>query len=129
MGIAFRRENNENMITGMHVLVFSKTAPEIQRFFGEVLGLRSVDAGEGWPIFAAPPTELAVHPTDGDPGHELYLICDDVHAMVKKLAEHGIQTEPIADRGWGLVTTIILPGGERLGLYQQQHPSPLTSGT
>ena len=114
------------MITGMHVLVFSQHAEKVQKFFSEVVGLRSVDAGEGWPIFAAPPTELAVHETDGEAEHELYLICDDVGAFVEKLAAEGIETEPIADRGWGLVTTIVLPGGERLGLYEPHHPSPLS---
>jgi catechol 2,3-dioxygenase-like lactoylglutathione lyase family enzyme len=116
------------MITGMHVLLFSRHAEAVQKFFGEVLGLRSVDAGEGWPIFAAPPTELAVHPTDDEPEHEVYLICDDVRAMVEKLAARGIETDgPIADRGWGLVTTLVLPGGERLGLYEPRHASPLSA--
>jgi hypothetical protein len=114
------------MITGMHVLLFSRHAQAVQRFFSDVLEMHSVDAGEGWPIFAAPPTELAVHETEEEPEHEIYLICDDVHAMKEKLAAHGIETEPIAQRGWGLVTTIVLPGGERLGLYEPHHPSPFT---
>lgn len=114
------------MITGMHVLFYSRHAEKVRQFLGDVLGLRSVDAGEGWPIFAAPPTEMAVHPTEGEPEHEVYLMCDDVRAMVERLAERGIATEgEIADRGWGLVTTVILPGGERLGLYEPRHPSPL----
>ena len=53
------------MITGMHVILFSRHAEEVRDFLGDVLELPSVDAGEGWPIFAAPPTEIAVHPTDG----------------------------------------------------------------
>jgi hypothetical protein len=97
------------MITGMHVLLFSRHAQAVQRFFSDVLEMRSVDAGDGWPIFAAPPAALG----------------DDVRAMKEKLAARGIETEPIAERGWGLVTTIVLPGGERLGLYEPQHPSPL----
>ncbi|HEY2473721.1 MAG TPA: hypothetical protein VGI19_02870 [Candidatus Cybelea sp.] len=99
----------------------------MQQFFANVLRWRSVDAGEGRPVFAAPPTELAVHPSETEPGHELYLICDDIQATTARLAERGVQTEPIADRGWGLVTTILLPGGERLGLYEPRHPSPLRS--
>lgn len=114
------------MISGMHVIFYSKHAEKVREFFGDVLGLRSVDAGEGWPIFAAPPTELAVHPTDDAAEHEVYLMCDDVKALVERLAERGVETDgPIADRGWGLVTTLILPGGERLGLYEPRHPSPL----
>ena len=90
-----------------------------------VLELPSVDAGGGWPIFAGPPLEIAVHPADGEPSHELYLMCDDVHSVVAKLAERGIETTPIADRGWGLVTSVRLPGGEEIGLYEPKHPSPI----
>jgi len=114
------------MISGMHVIFYSRHAEKVREFFRDVLGLRSVDAGEGWPIFAAPPTELAVHPTEDEPEHEVYLMCGDVKALVERLAERGVATDgPIADRGWGLVTTLILPGGERLGLYEPRHPSPL----
>ncbi len=114
------------MITGMHVILYSRHAEKVREFLGDVLGLPSVDAGGGWPIFAAPPAEVAVHPTEGEPEHEVFLICDDVSTTVARLAERGIQTaEPIADRSWGLVTTLVLPGGERIGLYQPRHASPL----
>ncbi len=116
------------MITGMHVILFSRQAEKVREFLADVLELRSVDAGEGWPIFAAPPTEIAVHPTDGEPEHELYLMCDDVKSVVARLAEKGIETDgPIGDRGWGLLTTLVLPGGERIGLYEPRHASPLAS--
>lgn len=116
------------MVTGMHVILFSRHAEKVRQFLGDVLGLRSVDAGEGWPIFAGPPAEIAVHETEDEPEHEVYLMCADVNAVVAKLLERGIQTDgPIDDRGWGLVTTVILPGGERIGLYEPHHPSPLTT--
>ena len=115
------------MITGMHAMIYSAHAAEVQDFLSRVLGLRSVDAGEGWPIFAAPPTELAVHPTDEEPKHELYLICEDVGATVAALAEKGVDCSPVQDRGWGLVTSVELPGGERIGMYEPHHPSPLPS--
>lgn len=116
------------MITGMHVILFSRHADAVRKFLGDVLELGSVDAGGGWPIFAAPPAEIAVHPTEEEPEHEIYFMCDDVAGMVAKLNERGVGTDgPIDDRGWGLVTTIVLPGGERIGLYQPRHPSPLSS--
>jgi hypothetical protein len=116
------------MITGIHAILYSKHADALRAFLSDVLALPSVDAGGGWPIYAAPPTELAVHPTDGEPEHELYLMCDDVNATVAMLAERGIKTaSPIADRGWGLLTTIELPGGERIGLYEPRHPRPNAS--
>ncbi len=49
---------------GLHAIVYS-TAPEKDRqFFTDVLGLSSVDAGNGWLVFTLPPAELAVHPDD-----------------------------------------------------------------
>ena len=113
------------MISGVHAIIYSKHAEAVRAFLSEVLGLQSVDAGEGWPIFAGPPLEIAVHPTDGKPEHELFLMCDDVRAVAAKLEQHGIRTEPIAERSWGLATTIELAGGERIGLYEPRHPSPL----
>jgi predicted enzyme related to lactoylglutathione lyase len=117
------------MITGIHAILYTQQAERVQAFLRDVLELPFVDAGEGWPIFAAPPTELAVHPTEGEAEHELFLICADVHKVTAQLAERGIETTmPIADRGWGLVTQLRLPGGDVIGLYQPKHPSPLTGG-
>jgi hypothetical protein len=114
------------MISGVHAILFSRHADAVRAFLEDVLEFSSVDAGDGWPIFAGPPLEIAVHPADGEPTHELYLMCDDVHAVVAKLAERGIETAmPIADRGWGLVTSLRLPGGEEIGLYEPRHPSPI----
>ena len=114
------------MITGMHVILFSRHADEVRAFLREALEWPSVDADEGWPIFAAPPAEIAVHPTDERPEHEVYLMCDDIEATVARLAQRGAQTDgPVHDRSWGLSTTLLLPGGERIGLYQPRHRSPL----
>lgn len=113
------------MITGIHGIFYSKHAEDVQKFLADVLKLPLVDAGEGWPIFKGPPLELAVHPTTDDASHELYLICDDVHKTTAELTWRGISSTPVADRGWGLVTTLTLPGGEEIGLYEPKHPSPL----
>ena len=116
------------MITGIHVILYSAHAERVRAFLGDVVGLRSVDAGEGWPIFEAPPAEIAVHPTDGESEHEIFLMCDDVDAVVAQLAKRGIETDGgVADRAWGRSTTVVLPGGERIGLYEPRHPSPLTA--
>jgi hypothetical protein len=113
------------MITGIHAIIYSRHAEAVRSFLAEVLEWRSVDAGGGWPIFAAPPTEIAVHPTEKEPEHELYLMCDDVHAAIEALSERGVRSQPIQERGWGLVTTLELPGGETIGLYEPRHASPL----
>lgn len=111
------------MINGVHAIVYSRDAEADRRFLQDLLGLGSVDAGDGWLILTAPPAEIAVHPTEGPGSHELYLLCDDVQATVDELAAKGVTfAGPIADRGWGLLTTIQLPGGGALGLYEPRHP-------
>jgi hypothetical protein len=116
------------MITGMHVILFSRHADEVRAFLRDALELPSVDAGDGWPIFAAPPAEIAVHPTDERPEHEIYLMCDDIEATVARLAQRGVKTDgPVHERGWGFSTTLLLPGGEGIGLYEPRHPSPLSA--
>ena len=96
-------------------------------FFADVLGLASVDAGEGWLIFALPPSELAAHPASADGGgYDLYLMCDDIEATVRELTARGVEFgDGITEQRWGLITTIRLTGGGRLGLYEPRHASPL----
>ena len=114
------------MITGIHAIVFSPAAEKVRAFFADVLGLSSVDAGGGWLIFALPPAELAVHPADGDGRHELYLMCDDIHATLAELQDKGVGiARAVTDQGWGLLAAIRLPDGEEFPLYQPRHPSPL----
>ena len=70
------------MITGAHSIICTSDPDGVRAFFRDVLELPSVDAGHGWLIFALPPAEVAAHPTDGASRHELYLMCDDIHATV-----------------------------------------------
>ena len=91
-------------------------------FFREVLRFPAVDAGEGWLIFALPPAEMAVHPADANGTHELYLMTDDVDAEIARLEAAGVECAAVEDRGYGLMTSIALPGGGSLGLYQPRHP-------
>lgn len=114
------------MINGAHVIIYSRDAEADRAFVRDVLGFDSVDAGRGWLIFKLPPAELAVHPHDSGGGHELYLMCDDVHATVEELKAQGVEiVRPVSDQGFGLLTAIRLPGGGELGLYEPRHPSPL----
>ena len=109
-------------------MIFTRDAEGLRAFLRDVLGLRSVDAGGGWLIFALPPAELAAHPADEDGRHELYLMCEDVHAAVEELKGKGVEfARPVTDEGFGLVTAIKLPGGGELGLYEPRHASPLAS--
>jgi catechol 2,3-dioxygenase-like lactoylglutathione lyase family enzyme len=117
------------VIIGAHAIVFTQDAEGARAFFRDVLGFPSVDAGGGWLIFALPPAELAAHPTDDGTHHELYLMCDDIHATVDELRDKGAEfSRPISDEGFGLVTALELPGGGELGLYEPKHPTPLGAG-
>ena len=114
------------MINGVHAIVFSPQAEKVRAFFADVLGLSSADAGGGWLIFALPPAELAVHPTNGDGRHELYLMCDDIQATLAELRDKGVEVaRDVTDQGWGLLAAIRLPDGGELPIYQPRHRSPL----
>src|SRR5215475_2833737 len=110
----------------MHAIVFSPAAEEVRAFFADVLGMPSVDAGGGWPIFALPPAELAIHPADGESHHQLYLMCDDIHATLAELRGKGAEVaREVSDEGWGLLAAIRQPAGSEFPIYQPRHASPL----
>jgi catechol 2,3-dioxygenase-like lactoylglutathione lyase family enzyme len=113
------------VITGAHAIVYSRDADADRAFFRDVLGFPSVDAGGGWLIFALPPAELAAHPADAGGRHELYLMCDEIEATVADLEAKGVEfTAPVSEAGFGLLTSLKLPGGGELGLYEPRHPIP-----
>jgi predicted enzyme related to lactoylglutathione lyase len=115
----------EIMITGAHAIIHTKNPDRVRAFFRDVLEFSSVDAGDGWLIFALPPAELAAHPAADASHHELYLMCDDIHATVEELATKGVEfSRPISDERWGLITAIKMPDGGELGLYEPKHPTP-----
>jgi len=123
------------MIFGAHILFYSQE-PEADRvFFSDVLGLRSVDVGHGWLIFAMPPAEAAIHPTELDfsqthagkqlLGAVLYLMCDDLKAEIASLRRKDVECTEIQEAPWGSSTTIPLPSGRSIGLYQPRHETAL----
>lgn len=114
------------MIHGAHVIIYSKDSEADRAFFRDVLEYKSVDAGHGWLIFALPPAELAVHPSDENDTHELFLMCDDVQAFIAAMAEKMVECSPVDEQRWGSITRLTLPGGGKLGVYQPKHPSALT---
>jgi catechol 2,3-dioxygenase-like lactoylglutathione lyase family enzyme len=115
------------VINRVHAIIFTRDAEADRAFFRDLLELPSIDAGDGWLIFSLPPAELAAHPTDRDAHHELYLMCEDVHATVEELSGKGVEfTSEISDEGFGLMTALRLPGGSELALYEPRHPSPLS---
>ena len=111
------------MIMGSHVIVYSRDAEADRAFFADVLGQPHVDAGGGWLIFKVPPAELAVHPSDGPTGHELYFVCDDLESTMSELQTRGVNfTHDVSEERWGRLTRFRLPGGGEVGMYEPRHP-------
>jgi catechol 2,3-dioxygenase-like lactoylglutathione lyase family enzyme len=114
-------------ITGVHAILYTRDAEADRAWLADVLGLRSVDAGGGWLIFALPPAELAAHPAGDGGGVELYLMCDELDATMQELREKGVAFDgPVAEERWGRVTWVVLPSGARLGLYEPRHATALS---
>lgn len=117
------------MISGAHVILYSKDASGDRAFLRDVLGFASVDAGHGWLIFALPPAEVAVHPAEENGRHELYLMCSDLKAEIARLEASGVSCSKVEKERWGSITRIALPGGGKIGLYEPSHPTALALGT
>ena len=117
------------MIHGAHVVIYSQDAEADRGFFRDVLKYESVDAGHGWLIFALPPAEVAVHPSDTNDMHELFLMCDDIQALVAEMKRKNVTCSPVDEQRWGSIARLTLPGGGKLGVYQPKHASPLKSNT
>ena len=96
------------MINGLHALIHAQDADKVRTFFRDVLGLRSVDAGHGWLIFAAAAGGTRSHPTERrQPArHELYLMCDDLNATMAELNAKGVSCGGITEARWGSITSI-----------------------
>jgi hypothetical protein len=112
------------MIIGAHAIIYSTDAEADRAFFRDVLKLTNVDVGGGWLIFGLPPAEVALHPSDKNDVHELYLMCDDIEGLAADMERQGIACGPVQDQGWGLLTRLTLPGGGKLGIYQPRHARP-----
>ena len=113
-------------ITGLHTIMFGEDADRIRAFLRDVLELREVDAGGGWPIFKPPPGELAAHPSTTGGHYELYLMCDNLDATMAELEAKGVEfTSDVRAESWGLITSIAVPGGGELGLYEPRHPTAI----
>lgn len=120
------------MINGAHLLMYSDNAEADRAFFRDVLKWPFVDAGHGWLIFKLPPAETAVHPTGPQKdlsadaqgrmlGASLHLMCDDLAGTIELLKEKGVLCTAVAEADWGLHSTIKLPSGGEIGIYQPKH--------
>ncbi len=123
------------MIHGVHLLLYSRDPEADRAFFRDVLDFKFIDAGEGWLIFALPPAELGIHPDDGKfvlphadqelLGSVIYLMCDNLRETIDSLTAKGVDTTEVLEAGWGITTTVRLPSGGGLGLYEPRHPTAI----
>ena len=135
------------MISGAHVVIYSRNADVDRAFFRDVLRFQSVDAGHGWLIFGMSPAEAAIHPVeqekDGESWQEnadesskenagpgllsgaLYLMCDDLEAFIATMKAKNVNCSEVETARWGRIITIPLPSGGRIGMYQPRHPTAL----
>jgi hypothetical protein len=125
----WRREDAAMAITGVHGLLYTSEPERVREILRDVFGWKHVDAGEGWLIFALPPAELGVHPAEGPTfssgvRHQIALMCDDLGATIADLRGKGIEVrgEP-NDEGYGITTTVVLPGDLEMILYEPRHPT------
>jgi len=51
------------------------------------------------------------------------LMCDALPALMKSLQAKGVSCSPVEQEDWGIKTTIQLPSGGEIGLYQPTHPT------
>jgi catechol 2,3-dioxygenase-like lactoylglutathione lyase family enzyme len=109
------------VISGAHVVLYSRDADADRAFLRDVLGLPGTDVGGGWLVFPLPPAEVAVHPHDKNDAHEMFLLVDDVDAFVTKMRGRGVACSEISKQRWGRLTKVTLPGGGTLGVYQPEH--------
>jgi predicted enzyme related to lactoylglutathione lyase len=114
-------------ITGTHALLYTSEPEAVRCLFRDVFGWNHVDAGEGWLIFAMPPAELGIHPAEGPTfqsgvRHQLSFMCDDIQATIEDLRGQGIEVrgDP-QDEGYGITTTVVLPGDLEVMLYEPRH--------
>jgi len=123
------------IVNGVHILIYTANPEADRAFFREILGFKYLDVGHGWLIFGLPPAEAAFHPVDGNAGQQhaghqmlasvVYLMCDDLEATVKALAAKKVACTEIEKERWGIRTTVRLPSGGELGLYQPTHETAL----
>ena len=123
--IDVRDYQGETMIFGAHIVLYSKDAQADRAFLSDVLGLKCVDAGHGWLIFALPPAEAAFHPSEENGLHELFFMCDDLSAEIASLGEKNVAFSEIQEARWGSTVRMRLPGGGDIGLYQPKHATAL----
>jgi hypothetical protein len=113
------------MISGAHVVVYSKDANADRAFFRDVLGVQVCGCGTWLAHFRAAAGRSGVPPVRRKWPQELYFMCEDLKAEMAALATKDVKCSKVEEARWGLITKMRLPGGGDVGLYQPKHPIAL----
>lgn len=114
------------MIIGAHCIVYSRNPEADRAFFRDILCMPNADSGDDWPAFRLQPSELAVHSSDRNHVHEIYLMCDDIIEITRLLDNSAVPHSSIEKHSWGKLLRLTLPGGGTIGVYEPAHPRPAT---
>jgi hypothetical protein len=112
------------MITGAHIIIYSKDAEADRKFLRMHFKFPSIDVGDGWLVFGLPPSEIAIHPSARNNKHELYFLCTDIHGFIEEMKAAKVRCSPVTDQAWGHLTSVSLPGGGKVGVYEPLHKRP-----
>jgi hypothetical protein len=112
-------------IIAAHMLLYTPEAEAVRAVLRDVFEWKYAEDHPGWLIFALPPSELGVHPSDGGTQHQICLMCDDLERTMAGLGAEGIEFrgEP-QEESFGITTTMLLPSGVEI-LYERRHQTPL----
>jgi hypothetical protein len=115
------------------MLLYTSEPDAVRAILRDVFGWRHVDAGDGWLIFALPPSEIGVHPAEGPTyasgvRHQFSLMCDGIEKTIAELRSKGITVDgKPQDEGWGITVMLKLPGGLDVMLYEPRHAMAITT--
>ena len=115
------------MIRGIHGLFYTSQPEQLRAFIRDKLQLPFTDVHDGWLIFDFEEGDLGVHPTDPEDGslsgaHDISFFTDDLVGTVRELEGRGVRfDDAIADRGYGRVIHLTMPGGVKVQLYEPRY--------
>lgn len=118
-------------IIGTHMLLYSSEAEALRATLRDAFGFKCVDAGGGWLIFALPPSELGIHPAEGQKQesggrHQITFMCDDIRATIAELQNKGVEFDGAPhEEDFGVIAMMTLPGGVKVMLYEPRHATAI----
>ena len=109
-------------IVGAHMLLYTPEAEAVRNVLRDVFEWEYVEDHPGWLIFALPPAEVGVHPSEGSTQHQICLMCDDLESTMTELKEKGAEfSSGPDDHGYGVIAMVKVPGADDVQLYQPRH--------